>query len=61
MSVDLKGQPVDFDEIKAISKKYKIPLISDSVVSSFLELNIKINLSANKHLFILLVFLLIRT
>ena len=33
MSVDLKGQPVDFDEIKAISKKYKIPLISDSAES----------------------------
>ncbi len=33
MTVDLKGQPVDFDKIKSISKKYKIPLISDSAES----------------------------
>ena len=33
MTVDLKGLPVDFKKINLISKKYKIPLISDSAES----------------------------
>ncbi len=30
MTVDLKGQPVNFEEFNELSKKYKIPFISDS-------------------------------
>ena len=33
ITVDLKGQPVDFDSLKKLGKKYKIPLISDSAES----------------------------
>ncbi|MDB4154721.1 DegT/DnrJ/EryC1/StrS family aminotransferase [Candidatus Pelagibacter sp.] len=33
MTVDLKGLPIDFKKINLISKKYKIPLISDSAES----------------------------
>lgn len=33
MTVDLKGMPVDFDDIKKKLMKYKIPLISDSAES----------------------------
>lgn len=33
MTVDLKGLPVNFNKINLISKKYKIPLISDSAES----------------------------
>ena len=33
ITVDLKGQPVDFDKIKFLSKKYNLYLISDSAES----------------------------
>ena len=33
MSVDLKGMPVDFDTLNALSEKHDIPLISDSAES----------------------------
>lgn len=33
MTVDLKGMPIDYDEIKKKLSKYKLPLISDSAES----------------------------
>jgi perosamine synthetase len=33
ISVDLKGQPVDYNSIRKLEKKYKIPIISDSAES----------------------------
>ncbi len=33
ITVDLKGMPVDYDEIKKIKRKYKIPILSDSAES----------------------------
>ncbi|MBF0511543.1 MAG: DegT/DnrJ/EryC1/StrS family aminotransferase [Candidatus Omnitrophica bacterium] len=33
MTVDLKGMPVDFDAIKAVAQKHRIPIVSDSAES----------------------------